>query len=469
MLIPPTRPHAAEILERALAPVERLFDRAYRSGVNPLHHTGALSGLFLVVALVTGVYLLLFYRVSAPYESTIELPGQWIRALHRYAADAALAAAFLHALRMFLRGRTWGARALAWLSGLALVGAVLVCGWTGLVLVWDRQAHLVALEGVRLVDLLPLFPEPISRLFAEPGALPNSFFFMNLFLHVAAPLGMAACLWIHVSRVARPTLMPPRGLGVATTALLTLVAIAWPLEALGPADLATLPGRMPVDLFYGFWLAVPKELTVAAVLVLATVPLWWKPREAPAPAWVDPKLCTGCSQCYQDCPYAAISMVPREDPLDRRMARVDPNLCASCGICAASCGPMSIGPPGRTGRDQMAALTATPGEIVVFACANGPALSGVRRVACAGSLHTSVIEAALRQGASGVLILTCPGDDALHREGPKWLHARIHEGREADLKPRVDRRRVRLVACDLTDPGRAEQALQTFREDLARA
>lgn len=469
MLIPQTRPRAAEILERAFAPVERLFVRVHRSTVNPLHHTGALSGLFLLVAIVTGVYLLCFYRVSAPYESTVGLPGQWIRALHRYAADAALAAAFLHGLRMFLRGRTWGARALAWLSGLALVLAVLVCGWTGLVLVWDRQAQLVALEAVRLLDHLPLFPEPLSRLFAAQGAMPNSFFFVNLFLHVAAPLGMAACLWIHVSRVARPTLMPPRGLAKAAVALLTVVSVAWPLANLGPADLGALPGRMPVDLFYGFWLALPGGLTLAGVLVLVSVPFWWKPRQPLQPAVVDTRSCTGCTQCYQDCPYGAISMVPRENALDRMVSRVDPDLCASCGICAASCGPMSIGPPGRTGREQLAALATTPGEVVVFACANGPSLPGVRRVACAGSLHTSLIEAALRNGAAGVLVVTCPGDDALHREGPKGLHARIHDGREADLKPRVDRQRVRLVACDPSDPQAALRELERFREDLPRA
>ena len=48
-------------------------------------------------------------------------------------------------------------------------------------------------------------------------------------------------------------------------------------------------------------------------------------------------------------------MVPRED--GKKFAfqsYVNPDLCVSCGICAASCAPMGVGPPGRTGRDQLA-------------------------------------------------------------------------------------------------------------------
>ena len=40
------------------------------------------------------------------------------------------------------------------------------------------------------------------------------------------------------------------------------------------------------------------------------------------------------------------------------VARVDPDLCVSCGICAGSCAPMVVGPPGRSGRDQLAQVRA---------------------------------------------------------------------------------------------------------------
>jgi hypothetical protein len=58
-------------------------------------------------------------------------------------------------------------------------------------------------RGARLLDLLPVFSTPIARAFSGSLPVPSSFFFMNLFLHVAAPLGLAAMLAVHVARLAR--------------------------------------------------------------------------------------------------------------------------------------------------------------------------------------------------------------------------------------------------------------------------
>ncbi|NIP14161.1 MAG: hypothetical protein GWN02_29880, partial [Gemmatimonadetes bacterium] len=110
----------------------------------------------LVVLLVTGLYLLLFYRIGAPYASVARITeqawlGRWIRRLHRYASDAAVVAVVVHAFRMFAQGRSWGPRALAWVSGLVLLFVLFVCGWTGYVMVWDVQAQLLAVEGARFL------------------------------------------------------------------------------------------------------------------------------------------------------------------------------------------------------------------------------------------------------------------------------------------------------------------------------
>jgi coenzyme F420-reducing hydrogenase delta subunit len=57
----------------------------------------------------------------------------------------------------------------------------------------------------------------------------------------------------------------------------------------------------------------------------------------------------------------------------------------------------------------------------------------------------------VRAGAGGVLVASCPGRDCWNREGPKWAAQRLFEGREAELKERVDRARVRMVAAGLAD------------------
>ena len=87
-------------------------------------------------------------------------------------------------------------------------------------------------------------------------------------------------------------------------------------------------------------------------------------------------------------------MIPREGQpsgLSELVARVDPTLCVSCGICAGSCAPMGVGPPGRTGRDQMTdvrAFVAAPerraGEIIVIGCTHGAAAWAVDVAALGG-------------------------------------------------------------------------------------
>ncbi|HVN40124.1 MAG TPA: cytochrome b N-terminal domain-containing protein [Myxococcota bacterium] len=475
----------------ALAAADCLADRVLGEASNPLYHSGAIVVLAFLLMLATGVYLLLFYRIGAPYESVARLQqqalaGRWLRALHRYAADVAVVAAVVHALRMAVQGRTWGPRAQAWLSGLLLLFLLFASGWTGYVMVWDAQGLLLAAEGARLLDALPIFGEPLSRAFVGERALPGPFFFLNLFAHIAIPIGMAGLLLLHVARLARPQLLPPRSLCAGLCAVLVALSLFWPAPLAPRADPFVRIERAPLDLFYAFWLPVTRSQgrsTVwagfaAAALALVALPWWSRPRAElrREPSSVDPHLCTGCEQCALDCPFDAIEMRPVEGRATPA-AHVEPERCVSCGICAGSCAPMAVGPPGRTGRDQLATardlLREHPevrDDVIVVACANGvpaSALPGSRiyPVSCAGSVHSSVIELFVRSGVPGVLVASCPPRDCRNREGPRWLEARLYAGREAELQERVDRRRVRVVSA--RDPALVRAALERFRADLA--
>jgi hypothetical protein len=57
-----------------------------------------------------------------------------------------------------------------------------------------------------------------------------------------------------------------------------------------------------------------------------------------------------------------------------------------------------------------------------------------------------------------------PPRDCIGREGPKWLHERVFNDREAELQPRVDRRRVRLATLA---GGNGQASLAAF-DDFAR-
>lgn len=512
---PPPAPHMAisirpveRVTLRALRSADGAATRLYGSQWNPLLQSGAIAITLVVVLIVTGLWLLLFYRVGAPYESVARITadpwvGRWTRGVHRFASGWVIVAVAIHALRMFAQARSWGPRVLAWTSGVVLLGLLYLCGLTGYVMVWDAFGYQLAHEGARLLDSLPVLSEPISRAFAGDETLLGPFFFLTLFAHIAIPLGMGLVLWLHVSRLARPVIFAPRRVTLALVVLLTGGAVLWPVGMQPEANPFRLPERVESDVFFGFWLPLTRglpagvalTLLVAAGAAFALLPLLTTRRgaAAPPPSVVDESVCTGCTQCSLDCPFDAITMIPRDplapgdhsDGVPRRsleVARVDPARCVSCGICAGSCAPMAVGPPGRTGRDQLAGIRALLGDgaiparaPVVVCCSRsaerwGHALAArgatLHPVSCAGSVHTSVIEFLVRGGASGVLVLSCPPRDCWNREGPKWLSERIHDGREAELKPRVDRRRVAVAAAAAADPAAAIAAFDTFRAQL---
>ncbi|MBT9587598.1 hydrogenase iron-sulfur subunit [bacterium] len=497
---PARKPALARALSQLLWPWEKLNSWLFGANYNPTYQSGVLAVFLLGIVVVTGVPLLLFYRVGAPYESMQLMQNQfflcWLRALHRYASDAAVLAVLFHTLRMLLGGRTAGPRARAWLSGIAMTALMVAVGVLGLMMVWDEQAQRLAIGAIQFLEGLPLFSEPPRRVFGDNSSVGEAFFFMLIFLHVALPLVLTFLLIFHTSRTARARLWPEPHLVKFYGVCMAILALLWPAKLAAKADLLHIPGAVPLDWFYAFWLPLVEIvgptwsiLVLGLVVVgLASIPWWWSGRGSitEQASVVDESHCTGCTQCFQDCPYDAIQMVPRTQSADERhsewVARVNSDLCVSCGICAGSCAPMGVGPPMRTGRDQMrdvdhfaSSIHWNAGDVVVLACRWGTGESKewtdfpglhLYPTGCSGSLHTSILEMLLRKGASGVLVVSCPERDCSNREGPKWLRLRVYEDREAELQARVDRGRVRLLACPAVDIQQAVAAALAFREEL---
>ncbi len=473
------RPPGTRWLAAAVRALDALFDRVYTSRANPLYRTGTLAALFLTLAVVTGVYLIFVYEVGRPYESVLAIQrdallGRWIRALHRYASDAAVIAVLLHVVRLLVQGKTWGARALAWITGVVLTGAMFLSAFTGFVLVWDTFAQKAAVGGARMLRLLPLFAEPPDRAFVGGKSAPSAFFFMNLFLHVAIPLGMVGLLWLHSSKLARAAWFPDRKVVWGTVIGLVALAVAWPAPLPPVADLLVLPGRMPTDWFYAFWIPFVEASPAAAIgavavlgLVLVGVPWTLAPRRErrPPAAWADPERCEGCEQCYQDCPYDAIQMVPGKYP-ERHplLASVVPDLCVSCGLCAGSCASLAIGPESRTARHQLAAarelVAATPGArdtTLVVACRNNGGVAArlhawaaregdleCFEVDCAGTLHPGTVSY-LAGHFAGTMIVSCPPQNCVHREGATLADARVMLERAPAVPGRLARQHVAVL------------------------
>lgn len=472
---------------------------------NPLSRAGAIANTSLLIAVVTGVVLLLWYvpSVHEAWNSVTAMGGRSLagltRSLHRYSSDAAIFFVLVHALRLAAERRFGGPRWLAWITGLVLLGSLWAVGWSGYWLVWDERAELVARGTARMVDLLPIFSEPLSRSFLVDENVNSLLFFVVFFLHMLLPLGAAIALWLHITRLSRPRFLTDGPLTVWVVASLTLLSLILPADVAAEAQMTVFARPFAMDAWYLLPLWLTERLSGGALwalvlvggIALGAVP-WALTRGRATPAVVDPARCNACETCFKDCPYDAIQMVPRADARPfPSVALVDPDKCVGCGVCVGSCDTLAIGPstlpamPVRraVGRQSAEAKEAGAPEWFLFACARSAAeklefdastgrseaLPGWRVVAlpCAGWLHPWVIGRALKGGAAGAVVLSCTPSSCAWREGESWTAERLAGLREPELDQGL-RDRVHLLRLDLGQAGELVGRLAKIRAGAGR-
>ncbi len=485
--------------------LEHGFDAFFGAELNPWRHLGALGFLLFWIISVSGfyIYAVLDTSVEGVYQSIAWLSReQWylggvLRSLHRYAADAFVVVTVLHLLREFLLGRFTGFRRFSWLTGVPLIWLIYISGIVGFWLKWDQLAQFSAVATAEWFDALPIFATPLTRNFLSAAAVSDRLFSLFVFVHIGVPLLLIFGLWFHIQRISRAEVLPKRALSLGTLAMLMVLSLAQPVTSQQPADLSLVPSQLGFDWFYLFLhplmyvtsAGMLWALIVALTLFLFILPLLPHGR-ASAIARVHPDNCNGCRRCFDDCPYAAITMVPHTNGRPgMQLAEVLPDLCASCGICAGSCPsatPFRSGPELVTGIDmpQMPVsilredleerLEKLSGEqkIVVFGCDQGARVADLeeRDVAslsliCIGMLPPSFIEYALRGGAAGVLVSGCRG--CVYRLGNLWTEERLTGAREPHLRATVDRTRLTIAWADRGEEQALAATLTEFKKTLA--
>ncbi len=281
-----------DLLKTPIAYIDRLFVWIYGTKLNPLQRSGALTVGILISVIVSGTYLLFFYSVGDPHGSLIEIEnqwylGKWIRSFHRYASDLAVLVVIYHSLSMLVQRRSWGPRTLAWLSGTFLMCSLFISGWTGFVMVWDAHGQEMAQEGARLFQLVPFLREDLVASFSGENPIPGSFFFMNLFLHVAVPLGMVIGLWIHISKMGSVKIFPNSLVFKLLVGSLILASLLFPAPLLKEGDLGAIVGTIPFDIWFGFFLPISKTLSpllsvgivAFGLLTMVTAIYWSAPKD----------------------------------------------------------------------------------------------------------------------------------------------------------------------------------------------
>jgi coenzyme F420-reducing hydrogenase delta subunit/ferredoxin len=486
--------------------LEVLVDRLVSAPLNPLYHSGTIAVFSLAVATVTGIYLFVFYRVGTEaahtsIEGIMAHPlgiGALMRSLHRYSSDAALLAGILHGGKMLLNDRFSGPRWISWVSGLVLVGLVWVTGATGYWLVWDVQAQIFSVTTAELLDVLPIFGEPLARTFLDASRIQNFLFFLVLFAHISIPFLLGGIYWFHVMRLSRARFFPPRVVLWVTGAALVLASLVRPAVSGPPADLSRLPGVVPIDWFYFFYFPLthldPRigwALVFGSGLAVFAVP-WVLRGPRPGRATVENVACTGCTRCWKDCPYEAIVMLPRHDGTRyRQMAVVNPAKCVGCGICVGACdsagillgdAPVSLLGDAVTARLRALdrRLAAVP-KVLVYTCRPMGQLKArlepggvlaelpgatIMGLPCVGLLHPEMLTRALAAGAAGVFVAGCIPEDCPFREGSQWLGERLSGQRLPKLGHPMPAGRLRVRWYSPVEIRRLVRDVRAFQSEL---
>jgi len=472
-------PALIHILNFIYSTINLILNKIFSSRLNPLSQSGGWTVFFLSAAFISGTGLIFFYKISDPYNSIVHIQqmtylAKWLRAMHRYSADAAVITITFHILKMMIEGKTWGPRLFSWTTGVLNTGLLFISAYTGYVMLWDNHARLIALRGAQLLDYLHFSSEPMAAIFSGEKEPDSTFFFINLFAHVAVPLAMAIMLWLHTSRLTRPEFFPEKKRMIVSGTLLFVTALFISAPLLPEADLLSLGVNFPIDLFYSIWFLFPPEQTllilsfffIGVPAALFLLPLIWRPRPKKSKgefvSQVNLDRCNGSAQCYEDCPYGAIEMRDRPDK-NEQYAFINNDHCVGCALCSASCRVFAIGPKGKTGTDILHELknfllkydeteTDQKKQVIVFSCIYNEKVNSFLKniknpkyalyeLPCTGILHSAHIHSALGHFPRAALI-NCAESQCVFRFGNILLKERVDGKRKPSLPEIQNEERV---------------------------
>ena len=320
-----------------------------------------------------------------------------------------------------------------------------------------------------------------------------------MFLHIAIPLGMVMIMWVHTCKLTGNMWFPVKPIFIWSVVAVAAFCLVWPAPMLEGADLLSLSGIIPTDIFYGFWIPIVSNFSAGTSLILFVLgfifllsfPLWCKPKlgEQLPKSEVKDDDCIGCNQCMHDCPFEAISMIPREDN-HQNLAIVDQNSCVSCGVCATACPTLAVGPPGRNGHDLLerarnfissvdiedskgptillAACTRNSGtSSVLETLAKNDQRYAVYPVNCSGTIHTDELKILLSK-FDGVFVWNCTVRNCVNRLGGQLLLERIYSKRQPFLPREIKPTRIHIHPASVSEVDEVKKTLLKFETEIAK-
>jgi quinol-cytochrome oxidoreductase complex cytochrome b subunit len=165
------------------------------------YYAGGAALFFFIVQVITGALLLMYYRPSASeaYESVqfimARVPFGWlVRSIHAWSANLMIGAVFVHLFSVLFLKSYRRPRELTWMSGVLLMGLVLMFGFTGYLLPWNQLAYFATRVGTDIPSAIPWIGLPLVHLLRGGPDVTGGTLTRFFGVHVAILPGIATML-----------------------------------------------------------------------------------------------------------------------------------------------------------------------------------------------------------------------------------------------------------------------------------
>ena len=210
-------------------PLPRLVHGAVGGGypvprnLNYMWNFGVLSGIFLMIQVVTGIVLAMHYYASADGAfNSVEhimrnVNGGWmLRYAHANGASFFFIVVYIHIFRGLFYGSYKAPRELIWMLGLVIYLLMMATDFLGYVLPWGQMSYWGAQVITGFFSAIPLVGEPI-RVWLLGGFVPDQAALTRFFsLHYLMPFVIAGVVILHIWALHIPGSSNPTGVDVKT-------------------------------------------------------------------------------------------------------------------------------------------------------------------------------------------------------------------------------------------------------------
>jgi len=199
---------AHDILKKKEVPVHRF---------SPFYYLGGICLYLLMVQVVTGILLLIYYRptedqayASVKFIMTKVSFGWLVRSIHAWSANLLIVALFIHLFSTFLMKAYRPPREFTWMTGAMLLLICLGLGFTGYLLPWNELSYFATKVGTEIIAATPIVGESLKEFLRGGGNVTDVTLTRFFALHIwVLPLALAAIAGLHLLLVQKHGISRP--------------------------------------------------------------------------------------------------------------------------------------------------------------------------------------------------------------------------------------------------------------------